>query len=120
MINVRLSEEEYLELERFCVATGARSISDFVRSTMHNVVTTGNRENSLASRFNEYSTHVKDLEQRVKELAAELTSFRAGVKLLSVKGTSAKDGAALTKLPADAKVSPRSAIKKKLPRKMDS
>ena len=43
-INVRLSQEEYLELERFSVASGARSISDLVRSTMNSVVAGGVRE----------------------------------------------------------------------------
>jgi hypothetical protein len=75
-INVRLSEEEYLELERFCVASGARSISDLVRNTMNSLVTSRSQDNSLASSVIEYSAHVKDLELRVKELAAELESFR--------------------------------------------
>jgi len=79
-INVRLSEEEYLELERFCVASGARSISDLVRSTMHSLVTGSHQENSLASSVIEYSAHVKELELRVRELAAELESFRTGVQ----------------------------------------
>jgi hypothetical protein len=79
-INVRLSEEEYLELERFCVASGARSISDLVRSTMHSLVTGSQQENSLASSVIEYSAHVKELELRVRELAAELESFRTGVQ----------------------------------------
>jgi len=77
-INVRLSEEEYLELERFCAASGARSISDLVRSTMHNVVRGGDRESVLASSINEQSAHMKYLQQRVEELAAELVAFRAG------------------------------------------
>ena len=77
-INVRLSEEEYLELERFCVASGARSISDLVRNTMNSLVASRNQDNSLASSVIEYSAHVKDLELRVKELAAELESFRTG------------------------------------------
>jgi hypothetical protein len=85
-INVRLSEEEYLELERFCVASGARSISDLVRSTMHSLVTSSHQENSLASSVIEYSAHVKDLELRVKELAAELESFRTGVQPLHANG----------------------------------
>lgn len=79
-INVRLSEEEYLELERFCAASGARSISDLVRNTMNNLVRAGHQENSLASSVNEYSTHVRDLELRVKELAAELASLRTDVQ----------------------------------------
>lgn len=79
-INVRLSEEEYLELERFCVASGARSMSDLVRNTINSLVTTRNQDNSLASSFIKYSAHVNDLELRVKELAAELESFRTGVQ----------------------------------------
>jgi hypothetical protein len=79
-INVRLSEEEYFELERFCVASGARSISDLVRNTMNSLVSSRNQENSLASSVMEYSTHVRDLELRVKELAAELASFRTDVQ----------------------------------------
>ena len=95
-INVRLSEEEYVELERFCVASGARSISDLVRSTMHSIVTSGNQDNSLASGVNEYSTHVRDLEQRVKELGSELASFRAGVRPQVVEGPDAKGETAVT------------------------
>jgi hypothetical protein len=85
-INVRLSEEEYLELERFCVASGARSISDLVRNTLHSLVSSRNQETSLASSVIEYSTHVRDLELRVKELAAELASFRTGVQPLPALG----------------------------------
>lgn len=77
-INVRVSEEEYLELERFCVASGARSISDLVRNTMNSLITSRNQDSSLASSVIEYSAHVRDLELRVKELAAELESFRTG------------------------------------------
>jgi hypothetical protein len=105
MINVRLSEEEYLELERYCVASGARSISDLVRSTMHSVVENENQNNSLALSISEYSTHVRVLEQRVKELAAELASFRAGVKLQSLEGLGAKGDAAVTQPSADAEAS---------------
>lgn len=89
-INVRLSEEEYLELERLCVASGARSISDLVRSTMHSEVTSKKKNRSLASSVNEYSTHVRDLELRVKELAAELASLRAGVQPQSAEERDAK------------------------------
>ncbi len=104
MINVRLSEEEYLALERFCVASGARSISDLVRRTMQSVVTGGNQDRSLASSVNEYSTHVRNLEQRVKELAAELASFRAGVRPQVVEGPDAKGETALTRPLVDAEV----------------
>ena len=120
MINVRLSEEEYLELERFCVASGARSISDLVRSTMHSLVASGNQDNSLASSFNEYSAQVKDLETRIKELAAELASFRAGAQPQSVAGPGGRGETEVTQLLADAEDSSDSAIVKQPPCKTDS
>jgi hypothetical protein len=120
MINVRLSEEEYVELERFCVASGARSISDLVRSTMHRVVRGGNQNNAMASSDNEYSTQVRDVERRVKELAAELASFRAGVRAQVVEGPDAKGETAVTQPLVDAEVSTGSAIVKQLPCEADS
>jgi hypothetical protein len=120
MINVRLSEEEYLALERHCVSSGARSISDLVRSTMHNLVTSGTQDPSLASSINEYSTHVRELEQRVKELAAELASFRAGVQPHFVEGPDAKGETAVTQPLVDAAVLSGTAIAEQVPRETDS
>ena len=120
MINVRLSEEEYLELERFCIASGARSISDLVRGTMHNLVASGNQGDSLASSVVEYSTHVKNLEQRVKDLAAELASFRTSAQQQSVQVPNTKDETAVTQLLANAETSSSSAMVKQLPFKTDS
>ncbi len=120
MINVRLSEEEYIELERFSVTSGARSISDLVRNTMHNLVKGGNEHILLASSVNEYSTHVMDLEQRVKELAVELASLRAGVKVQSADGPDGKGDAAVPQSSADAEALSDSATVKQLPYKTDS
>lgn len=99
-INVRLSEEEYLALERFCVASGARSISDLVRSAMHTLVIGGNQESSLASSVSQYSTHVKSLEQKVEDLAAQLASFKAGMQPLEVSGINVSTGTP-EELPSD-------------------
>jgi len=120
MINVRLSEEEYVELERFCIASGARSISDLVRSTMHRVVRGGNRDNALASSVNEYSTQVKDLEQRVKELAAELASIKAGKDQHGTAAMDEKDETAEVQLSGDSEGSLRPAIAQKPPDETDS
>ena len=109
-----------MELERFCIASGARSISDLVRSTMHSVVTNGNQDNSLASSVNEYSTHVRDLELRVKELAAELASFRAGVGRQVVERPDARDETAVPQLLVDAEVSSGPAIVEQAPCETDS
>jgi hypothetical protein len=109
-INVRLSEEEYLELERFCVASGARSISDLVRNTMNSLVRSGNQDNSLASSVIEYSTHVKDLELRVRELAAELQSFRTDVQPHHATGHDEPHETAETKPLDNTEISSGSAI----------
>jgi hypothetical protein len=108
MINVRLSEEEYLELERFCVARGARSISDLVRSTMHSVVTSGNQDSTLASSVGAYHAHVRELELRVEKLAAELELFRADVSPWSLTGPDAKDKTAITQPLANGEDAPDS------------
>ncbi len=120
MINVRLSEEEYVELERFCVASGARSISDLVRSTMQSVVRGGNQYNGMASSVNEYSTQVRDVERRVKELAAELASIRAGVRPQIAEGTDAKVETTVTQPSVDAEVSSGSGLVKQLQCETDS
>jgi hypothetical protein len=93
-INVRLSEEEYLALERFCVASGARSISDLVRGAMDSLVTGGNQEHALASSINRYSTHVRYLELKVEELAAQVESFKAGMLTNPARGIDKRSGTA--------------------------
>ena len=82
-INVRLSEDEYLELERYCVSSGARSISDLVRNTMHNVLLDANRDTASPSIANDNSAKINYLEQKVDELVAKLSSFQAGVQMSS-------------------------------------
>ena len=76
-INVRLSEAEYLELERLCVAKGARSLSDFVRHAMHEQVRAAAQESVLASTVNQHAELVKELEQRIEKLSAEISLLRA-------------------------------------------
>jgi hypothetical protein len=42
LISFRLSEEEYESLRSLCVTEGARSVSDYARSTLCQVMTGGN------------------------------------------------------------------------------
>ncbi|MGH9607871.1 MAG: hypothetical protein ACRD3N_19455 [Terracidiphilus sp.] len=77
-INVRLSKDEFQAIEQFCAASGARSISDLVRTTMHGLVTGTKGKKGSVSSFDEYSIHVKTLEQRVAALAAELDLLKNG------------------------------------------
>jgi len=77
-INVRLSEHEFEAIEQFCAKSGARSISELVRTTMHGLVTGTSEKKALASSLDEYSIHMKNLERRVAALAAELALLKAG------------------------------------------
>jgi uncharacterized small protein (DUF1192 family) len=77
-INVRLSEHEFKAIERFCAKSGARSISELVRTTMLGLVTGTKEKKPSASSLDEYSIHVKNLEQRVAALAAELALLKSG------------------------------------------
>ena len=77
-IGVRLSEEEYSALEKFCVESGARSISDVARTAICNVVSRVNQDYSLASAVSAHSAQVKDLEHRVEQLTAEIAWLKAG------------------------------------------
>jgi hypothetical protein len=118
-INVRLSEEEYLELERFCVASGARSISDLVRNTMSGLVSSRNRDSLLASSVNEYSAHVKELELRVKQLAAELESLRTSDRSHRANGPDETNEIAEPRPLDDPATPPGSAILEPLSSKAD-
>jgi len=76
-IGVRLSEDEYSSLEKFCVENGARSMSDLARTAIGRFVNQVNQENILASTMNKNMARVKELEERIQKLSAEITSLRA-------------------------------------------
>jgi hypothetical protein len=86
-INVRLSEDEYLALERFCAANSTRSMSDLVRKAVQSFVTSANQESVLVSSVNEYFAHVRDLEQKLEMFAAELAMLKAGTQPHKIDGT---------------------------------
>jgi phage host-nuclease inhibitor protein Gam len=75
-ISVRLSNDEFAALERQCATSGARSISDFARDAICNVLRQGTEQRSLISSITEYSARVKQLEQEVERLAAQVALFK--------------------------------------------
>ncbi len=75
-IGVRLSEEEYEALEKFCAEGGARSISDLARSAIASFLNRARQEKSLTSTVNRHAAQVKDLEQRIERLSAEIALLR--------------------------------------------
>lgn len=76
-LGVRLSEDEYSSLERFCVESGARSISDLARSAICSFMSHGNQENALAAAVNQNVAKVKELQERIEILTAEIALFKA-------------------------------------------
>jgi len=76
-IGVRLSQEEYAALEKFCVESGARSISDLARSAIASFLKLAHQENALTSTVSQQALQVKDLEQRIERLSAEIALLRA-------------------------------------------
>lgn len=75
-IGVRLSEDEYSSLERFCVQSGARSISDLARTAICNFVNRANQEDTVVSVVNAQSLQVRDLEQKLDRLTAEIALLK--------------------------------------------
>lgn len=76
-LGVRLSEEEYLSFEKFCLESGARSLSDLARTAICTFVRRGNQENVLASTVNQNVEQVKELEHRIERLTAEIALLKA-------------------------------------------
>jgi uncharacterized small protein (DUF1192 family) len=76
-IGVRLSEEEFVALQRLCISSGARSVSDFARKAMQDFLERTEGKHGSALEESEYMAQLKNLEHRVGELAAELARFKA-------------------------------------------
>ena len=77
MISVRLSEDEYSALRRLCSASGARSVSDLTRDAMRVLLKGASREDVLESHMDEFTAQIRNLNQKIERLAAEITSFKA-------------------------------------------
>jgi phage host-nuclease inhibitor protein Gam len=77
MISIRMSEEEFSTLRRMCVATGARSLSDLAREAMRSLLSGANQEIAADATKNEYYAQMRNLEQKVDRLSAEIALFKA-------------------------------------------
>ena len=96
-LGVRLTEDEYSSLERFVVESGARSISDLARSAICSFMSHGNQENALAVTVNQNVAQVKELQQRIEILTAEIALFKANpTGREDVKGTEVKSSVRLS------------------------
>ena len=72
-----MSEEEFSTLRRICLATGARSVSDLAREAMRGLLSGTNQQAGGDAARDGYSAQVRELEQRVDKLSAEIEMFKA-------------------------------------------
>jgi phage host-nuclease inhibitor protein Gam len=72
-----MSEEEFTTLRRICVATGARSLSDLAREAMRGLLNGTNHESAGEASRIEYSAQMRDLEEKVEKLSAEIALVKA-------------------------------------------
>ena len=75
-IGVRVSDDEYAVLERFCLTGGARSISDLARTAIWDFVNRAGRQRSLSSK-SVHSAQIQVLEQRIEMLSEEIASLKS-------------------------------------------
>lgn len=63
------------------MAKGSRSISDLVRNSMREQVAIAGQNSALASTVTHHEVQVKDLEQKIEKLSAEIASLRAQARV---------------------------------------
>ena len=69
LISFRLSEEEYEALQRLCAAQGARSLSDFVRSSVCTLLQTRDPlEEEVACTMREFGRRAVELHNLIQQL----------------------------------------------------
>ncbi len=76
-ISVRLSHEEFSALEKYCVASGARSISDLARSAICSLLNRAREESALVLTVHEHSALVKSLQGKIEQLTEEIGLLKA-------------------------------------------
>jgi len=76
-----------MELERLCIASGARSLSDLVRHAMRDLVRSANQDSALVSTVNQHAAQVSELEQKIEKLSAEIASLRGDAPVHEIKQT---------------------------------
>lgn len=77
LLTIRLSDEEYRQVLSICTVRGARSVSDFVREAMMQLMATprgrnGNGDASVLSRIEELDERVSVLQSEVSRLSLKL------------------------------------------------
>lgn len=77
-IGVRLSAEEYSALEKYCVETGARSISDLARRAIAGFLNHATQQSVLVSTVSENAAQLRELEEKLTQLTMEIAMLKGG------------------------------------------
>ena len=64
-------------MERHCVASGARSISDLARNAICSLLNRAHEESALTVTVHEHSALVKSLQGKIEQLTAEIGLMKA-------------------------------------------
>lgn len=64
-------------MEEYCVASGARSISDLARSAIWGLLNRAHEESALTVTVHEHSALVKNLQGKIEQLTAEIGLLKA-------------------------------------------
>jgi len=73
ILSIRLSEEEFLTLNRLRSVFGARSMSDLARDCMRMVLNGVGQEEVLDSRLDELRTSLMRIDKKIDRIASALT-----------------------------------------------
>jgi len=76
-LGVRLSEEEYSAIEMFAMKSGARSLSDVARTAICDFVRRSMQENNMVFAIGKHAAQVKNLDQKLEKLTAEIALLKA-------------------------------------------
>lgn len=64
-------------MEKYCVASGARSISDLARSAICGLLNRAHEESALIVTVHEHSALVKSLQGKIEQLTSEIGLLKA-------------------------------------------
>lgn len=64
-------------METYCIASGARSISDLARSAICGLLNRAHEESALVVTVHEHSALVKNLQGKIEQLTAEIGLLKA-------------------------------------------
>lgn len=78
IISIRLSDEEYNDLRRLCMASGARSVSDLARYAMRKILRGNPKNDGITQHFAELRDQMSTMSSKIEQLSARFVSHQNG------------------------------------------